>query len=56
MTDNEQITVVCCGPKLTCLDGTEHDYSEGKLIDGNAWTAVCSKCGHWAIDDAMWMD
>lgn len=43
-----------CGPKLTCADGSEHDYSKWEQ-DGQCGTAVCSKCGHRAIDDAYWM-
>jgi hypothetical protein len=52
-------TVHHCGPKLTCPDGSEHDYSKWvDYEDANGCgvgTAVCAKCGHRAIDDAYWM-
>jgi hypothetical protein len=49
-------TFFACGPQKTCPDGTEHDWS-GTWIseDGRQGSAVCSKCGHMAIDDAFWM-
>jgi hypothetical protein len=55
MTD--PITIHTCGPRLKCPDGTDHDYSEWYAPeDGSYGTAVCSKCGHHAIDDAYWID
>jgi hypothetical protein len=52
--------VVQCGPKKTCPDGTPHDYSGWEEYEDGmgcmVGTAVCSKCGHRAFDDAMWMD
>jgi len=59
MTDEpkspSEITVHRCGPKLTCPDGSEHDYSEWVNLPDGAGTSVCVKCGHRAIDDAYWM-
>ena len=47
-----------CGPQRTCPDGTPHDMSkwvEFEDMYGCACgTAVCGKCGHFAIDDAYW--
>jgi len=50
-----EIAVHRCGPKLTCPDGSEHDYSKWENRADGSGTAVCSKCGHAAIDDAYWM-
>lgn len=59
MTDKPEltpeITVHQCGPKLTCPDGSEHDYSAWINLPNGAGTAVCTKCSHRAIDDAYWM-
>lgn len=48
-----RITLMVCGPSKC-----EHDYNrfedvvkDGRVVGG---TAVCSKCGVAAIDDAMW--
>jgi len=52
------VQVFQCGPKERCPDGSEHDYSEWREVEfmgGVAESVVCSKCGHAAIDDAMWM-
>lgn len=47
------VTIFLCGP-TRC----EHDYSriEDIVMDGRVCgaTAVCSKCGAAAIDEAMW--
>jgi len=51
-TDKE-FTIHHCGPKKLCNDGKEHDYSEYEDFDDGG-TVVCSKCGHRAIDDAVW--
>ena len=53
--EKEPVTVIACGPKLTCPDGTPHDYSSW-VWEKNSGTAVCSKCGHRSIDDSYWMD
>ena len=47
------LTVFKCGPRDKCPSGTEHDYSRWENTAGGE-TAVCSKCGHRAIDDAWW--
>lgn len=51
--------ITMCGPRATCPDGGEHDFSgweEFETEDGaTVGSAVCSKCGHSAIDNAMWM-
>lgn len=52
--EQEPIVVFMCGPKVTCPDGSKHDYSKWEEFD-NGGTAVCRKCGHRAIDDAYWM-
>jgi hypothetical protein len=44
-----------CGPKLTCPDGSEHDYSKWLELPEGVGTAVCAICGHRAVDDAYWM-
>lgn len=50
---DEPITVLLCGPSKC-----EHDYSgwediveDGRVVGG---TAVCSKCGCTAYDEAAW--
>ena len=50
---DDDLTIFHCGPKQKCKDGKEHDYSLWEEDDGMG-TAVCSKCGHRAIDDDMW--
>jgi len=52
----EEATVIRCGPTPKCPDGSEHEYTGDVPCGLGAWTAVCAKCGHWAINDAMWMD
>ena len=49
----EQATYFECGPCDKCPDGSEHDYSGYESFAGGE-TAVCAKCGHRAIDDALW--
>lgn len=44
------LTLFMCGPSK-CM----HDYSEGENIPEGGWTAVCSKCGARAIDEAAWL-
>jgi hypothetical protein len=55
----EPSTVFVCGPKPTCPDGTEHQMDGWENFEGPngsvGGTAVCSKCGHRAIDEANWM-
>ncbi|HJR10038.1 MAG TPA: hypothetical protein VJ823_01340 [Rhodanobacteraceae bacterium] len=58
MNDQEErpvITVHRCGPKLTCPDGSEHNYSDSESRADGSWTVKRSKCGHCAIDDAYWL-
>lgn len=49
----DPLVIFKCGPKKSCPDGTEHDFSKFVKLK-NGGTTVCSKCGHRAIDDAMW--
>lgn len=44
----EPITLFLCGPSKC-----EHDYSQWIEIEGGG-TAVCSKCGALAIEEAAW--
>lgn len=50
----EPLTVFLCGPSKC-----EHDYSgwQDIVVDGQVrgGTAVCSKCGRSAIDEAAWL-
>jgi hypothetical protein len=48
--------IACCGKRRVCTSGDEHDFSGWEDLPEGAGTAVCSRCGHRAIDDAMWMD
>ena len=53
---SNDLTLFMCGPSKC-----EHDYSlETEIRDENGRctgsTAVCSKCGAWAIDESMWSD
>lgn len=44
------ITIFVCGPNTKC----EHDYSGVVVEIEGGQSAVCSKCGTLAIDEAMW--
>jgi hypothetical protein len=50
----QAITLFVCGPK-----DCEHDYQGWEYVmkDGRVWggTAICTKCGALAIDEAMWL-
>lgn len=45
----DPLTIFMCGPNTKC----EHDFSGWQEIEGGG-TAICSKCGALAIDEAMW--
>ena len=56
-TKDEVVAIISMfgGPQLTCPNGTPHDYSIWKW-ESSSGTAVCSKCGHRAIDDPHWQE
>lgn len=48
-----EVTLFLCGPRKC-----EHDYQGGEDViengENRGWTAVCTKCGARAIDEAVW--
>jgi len=60
MSDN--IQVFQCGPsskkcKCRCLEENtcEHKWDGPMVPIDNGETAVCSRCGDWAINHDMWL-
>ncbi|MDJ0827614.1 MAG: hypothetical protein QNJ16_19155 [Rhodobacter sp.] len=49
-----QVDAFQCGPKNKCPDGERHIYDKWENTEDGG-TAVCSRCGHRAIDNAFWL-
>ena len=54
-TSDSEVTLFVCGPNKTCV----HDYAgwqdiieDGRIVGG---TAICTKCGRTAYEEAQWM-